>query len=72
MLLFRDEEHVERWCRQWHLPVGAILSLPTAWQLAQAWFGADRSELSWTRPSPGDVEAIFARLGLDGDFWKLR
>jgi hypothetical protein len=72
MLLFRDEEHVRRWCHQWRLPVGAILTVDTAWRLAQAWFGADRGDPAWARPTPTEVEALFASLGLTDDFWKIR
>jgi hypothetical protein len=72
MLLFRAEEHVDRWCRQWQLPRGAILSLERAWQLARAWFSADRGAPEWERPPVEDVEALFASLELQGDFWRLR
>jgi hypothetical protein len=72
MLLFRDEEHVARWCRQWNLPHGARLSLETAWRLAAAWFAADRGAPEWKRPSVDEVEALFASLGLTAPFWSLR
>jgi hypothetical protein len=72
MLLFRDEEHVGRWCRQWHLNQGAILTLPVAWDLALAWFNADRGAAGWRRPAIENVEELFASLGLAGEFWRLR
>lgn len=72
MLLFRSEEHVERWCQQWHLPHGATLSLDQAWRLARAWFYADRGAPEWRRPPVEDVERLFSSLGLDGGFWQLR
>lgn len=72
MLLFRDEEHVDRWCRQWRIPRGATLSLATAWRLAGAWFRADRGAPDWRRPKVEEVEALFESLGLRGPFWELR
>lgn len=72
MLLFRDEEHVQRWCRQWNLSLGAVLPLDLAWRLAQAWFSEDRGAPSWKRPSLEQVESLFASLGLQGEFWRLR
>ena len=72
MLLFRAEEHVDRWCAQWRLSRGAILSLERAWRLAQAWFSADRGAPDWKRPSIEEVEALFVSLDLHGDFWRLR
>lgn len=72
MLLFRSEEHVDRWCVQWALPRGAVLRLDQAWRLAQVWFSADRGAPEWRRPTVEEVEALFAVLGLNGAFWALR
>lgn len=71
MLLFRDEEHIDRWCRQWQLPRGATLTLETGWRLAQAWHGPDRRDPRWRRRTVEETEALFASLGLVGDFWRL-
>ena len=67
MLLFRSEEHLERWPG----PRGAILSLDTAWKLAQAWFGTDRRLPEWRRRTADEIRELFASLGLTGDFWRL-
>ena len=72
MLLFRSEEHVERWCRQWGLPPGAVMPLEQAWRLAHAWFRADRGAPAWRRPVVEEAEAIFASVGLTSPFWTLR
>ena len=72
MLLFRSEAHVKNWCRQWKFEPGAVLDLPTAWQLAHAWYRADRREPSWRRKTLEEIEALFAELGLTSAFWNLR
>jgi hypothetical protein len=72
MLLFRSEEHVERWCGSWNLPRGALLSPLQAWQLARAWYAEDRREAAWRRRTVDETEALLAGLGLGGPFWKLR
>jgi hypothetical protein len=72
MLFFRSEEHIDRWCESWRFARGAVMSLDTAWQLARAWYSADRREAEWRRRSVDEVEALFAELGLVGDFWRLR
>jgi hypothetical protein len=72
MLLFRDEEHVERWCRQWQIARGATLTFERAWRLAEAWFSADRGAPEWRRPPLEAIEALFASLELKGPFWSLR
>jgi hypothetical protein len=67
MLLFRSEEHISRWTG----PRGAILSLATAWRLAQAWFGVDRRLPEWRRRTLDEIRELFDNLGLVGDFWRL-
>ena len=71
MLAFRSEEHVERWCRTRGIPKGAVFSLEQTWQLGRAWY-ADKLSLDWKRASPEEAEARFAKIGLTGDFWRLR
>ena len=72
MLLFRSEEHVDHWCRQWKLEEGALLSLEQAWRLALAWYGPDRREPAWRRKTVEEIEALFEDLGLTSPFWNLR
>jgi hypothetical protein len=70
MLAFRSEEHVERWCETRGLERGAVFPLETCWRLADAWY-ADRLAPDWRRRTPDEAEALFAKLGLEGDFWRL-
>ena len=72
MLLFRSEEHVDRWCAAWGATRGATLSPERAWRLARSWFARDRRSPEWRRHSPEEAEALFASLGLVGAFWRLR
>ena len=70
MLAFRSEGHVDRWCRARGIERGAVFTLEQAWGLARAWY-ADRLSPDWRRRSAEEAEAIFAELGLGGDFWRL-
>jgi hypothetical protein len=70
MLLFRSEEHVDRWCAQWNRPRGGILTLQQGWKLAKEWYG-DRLSSNWRPKTVSEAEAVFARIGLLGDFWRL-
>jgi len=72
MLLFRSEEHIDRWCESWRLPRGGTMSVGTGWRLARAWYGGDRRDPQWRRRTIEEAEALFAELGLTGDFWRLR
>jgi hypothetical protein len=70
MLLFRSEEHVERWSERRGSAPGALLSLPQGWELARAWFD-DRLSPRWRRKTPEETKAIFEEIGLRGSFWEL-
>ena len=71
MLLFRSGEHAEAWCTQRGLPGGGLLSLGQIWRLAWAWYH-DRADPAWRRRTVDEAEAVFAGLGMTGDFWRLR
>jgi hypothetical protein len=71
MLAFRSEAHVERWCSARAVPKGAVFPVEHLWELARAWY-AERMSPSWRRFTPDEAEAIFGRIGLTGDFWRLR
>lgn len=70
MLAFRSETHVDRWCKQLGLERGATLTADQIWGLADAWY-RDRLSPEWRRRTPEEAEALFAELGLAGEFWKL-
>jgi len=70
MLLFRSEQHVDRWCRQWNRARGGTLSLVQGWKLAQEWYG-DRLSPQWRPKTTDEAQTAFARIGLTGDLWNL-
>jgi len=71
MLLFRSEEHIDRWTAIWRQPREATLSLEQLWGLAHAWYASDRRDPDWRRRTPEEAQAVFACLGLAGEFWSL-
>jgi len=71
MLLFRSEEHIDRWAASWRQPRGGVLSREQIWGLAQAWYASDRRDPAWRRRSPTEAQALFTSLGLAGEFWAL-
>ena len=70
MLLFRSEEHLQRWRDERDLPEGATFSVDQQWRLAQIWY-ADRAEPTWRRRMPDEAQVVFDELGLTGPFWEL-
>lgn len=71
MLIFRSEEHIDRWCAAREMDRGAVLTAEVAWQLARDWY-QDKVDPRWRRHTVDETEALFERLGLRGNFWQLR
>ncbi len=71
MLLFRSEEHARQWRDARGLPGATSLSLETGWRLARAWY-TRKLDPDWRRHTIEEAEALFAGLGLTGEFWRLR
>lgn len=70
MLLFRSEEHVERWSEGRGSPMGAALTPQQGWRLAGAWF-RDRLSPDWRRKTPEETQAVFDSIELSGAFWRV-
>lgn len=71
MLLFRDEEHVDRWCEARELAPGATISPEQAWRLARGWY-KDKVKPHWRRHTLEETEQLLDSIGLGGPFWSLR
>ena len=70
MLLFRDEDHIKRWCSARDISFGATMTPEQGWRLAYMWF-KDRLKPDWQRYTPDETRSVFASIGLTSDFWKL-
>lgn len=70
MLLFRSEEHVDRWARDRGDPKGGVLTLDQLWGLASTWYRG-RMEPGWRRRTAEEAQEVFSSLGLVGEFWQL-
>lgn len=70
MLLFRSEDHINRWCSAWKLARGATLTVDQAWKLADSWY-RDRLSPDWRRRTVDEAHDLFRSLGLISDFWRL-
>ena len=68
MLVFRSEDHVDRWLAG--RPRGAIVSITQVAALAEAWWW-DRLDPDWRPHTREENQATLNRLGLTGEFWRL-
>jgi len=46
------------------------MTLDQAWELSRGWYG-NRLSADFRRPTPSEARAIFAAVGLHGEFWAL-
>jgi hypothetical protein len=70
MLLFRSEEHIDRWNDAHGRERGGTMTVDQQWELAKAWY-PERLSPDWKRRSPAEAQELFAQIGLTGDFWRL-
>jgi hypothetical protein len=49
---------------------GAVLTMDEIWAFANAWY-ADRLERGWRRKTGEEAAALFASIGLTGEFWRI-
>jgi len=68
MLLFRSEEHVDRWCAVRNLSKRPLVTLDQLWHLAVAWY-SNRLTPEARRPMGAEIREIFDGLGLTDPFW---
>lgn len=61
---------MDGWCADRGIARGAVLPLEQAWELAVEWYH-DRLWADWRVKEKGEVQAMFARLGLTSRFWSL-
>ena len=71
MLLFRSEEHLNRWLLRRGSQRGAVLTLDATWELAKAWY-VDRRLPHWRARHPAESEGVLRALGLESDFWAMQ
>lgn len=71
MLFFRSEEMVKAWCEAKGVELRPRVTIPQLWHMSTTWYGT-RLQANSRRPQPDEIRAIFASLGLEGDFWDPR
>ena len=61
---------MKRWCAARGVARGALMTLDQAWDLSRKWYG-NRLAADFRRPTRDEALAIFASVGLTGEFWRL-
>jgi carboxypeptidase C (cathepsin A) len=71
MLLFRDEEHVDRWCAMRELPRGATITPEQTWRLAEGWY-KNKVKSDWRRHTLEETAELLGSSGLTAAIWNQR
>ena len=71
MLFFRSEEMLEQWQNANHAQRGAVLSIPTLWELSQRWYH-NRMSPEYRGRNLEQIQGIFKEVGLTSGFWLPR
>jgi hypothetical protein len=69
MLFFRSEELLENWLDSNQAQRGAVLSIPTLWELSQRWYH-NRMSVDYHGRTVEQIQQIFNEVGLTSAFWR--
>ena len=70
MLLFQDQEAIDRWCRRHRIAKGDVQPITHVWEFSKIWYGNHLSP-NWKKWSADEARAIFARFRLTGEIWSI-
>mmetsp|Transcript_5316 Transcript_5316/g.6796 ORF Transcript_5316/g.6796 Transcript_5316/m.6796 type:complete len:236 (+) Transcript_5316:146-853(+) len=70
MLLFKDEEDVDRWCEQHRVEKGDVRPIQSIWDFAKVWYGSHLNP-EWKKWTNKEAKEIFERFGLNHQIWQL-
>jgi hypothetical protein len=70
MLLFENEQHIDRWCQQHRIPKGDVQSITKIWEFAKVWYG-NHLNPDWKKWTAEEAQRIFEQFGLTDDIWKI-
>jgi len=71
MLFFRSEESARQWCDDRKAPLRPLVTMDQLWKLSTTWYES-RLEADSRRPKADEMREVFARIGLDDEFWDPR
>lgn len=70
IVFFAAEEEVKPWRERHGLPEGQIINISTAIEIANIWW-PDSLSPTWRRKTSAEINSMFKKVGLQGDFWKV-
>lgn len=70
MLIFENEQQVEKWSRQHQISKGDIQPIDKIWQFSKKWYG-NHLNPEWTKWTVEEAKQLFEEFGLNHKIWHL-
>ena len=70
MLVFKDEEQIDRWCKVHHIEKGDIQPVSKVWEFSKKWYG-NHLNPKWEKWTVQEAKGIFDSFGLKHPVWQM-
>ncbi|MEO9483979.1 MAG: alkylmercury lyase family protein [Ekhidna sp.] len=70
MLVFENEEQVNRWTARHNVPKGDLQPIQKIWEFSKKWYG-NHLNPNWTKWTIQEAKNMFAEFELNHDVWDL-
>ena len=70
MLLFENEQQIERWCERHRIPKGDVEPIEKIWEFSRAWYG-NHLNPNWKKWTSDEARQIFKQFGLSHPIWEM-
>lgn len=70
MLVFKNEEQINNWCKRHNIPKGDIQPVNKIWEFSKKWYG-NHLNPQWTKWTAEEAKQIFKEYELTHEIWDL-
>lgn len=70
MLVFENEEQVNRWARKHNIPKGDVQPIEKIWSFSKKWYG-NHLNPEWTKWTVNEAKRLFKEFELEDKIWNL-
>lgn len=70
MLVFENEEQVDKWTKKHNIPKGDIQAIETIWNFSKKWYG-NHLNPDWKKWTVDEAKQLFKEFSLENETWNL-
>ena len=70
MLVFENEEQVDKWTKKHNIPKGDIRPIETIWNFSKKWYG-NHLKPDWKKWTVDEAKQLFKEFSLENETWNL-